>query len=151
MRFSVPSVLTPVLSPCLWLTVFAVAGCRPATPSIQLIELQVTDIERAVAFYRDVFGWEASRPDTSYALLATEPVPLGLALQDSVQPGGAMLVIVTEDLELLRDRVVEYGGMLRQPIAPSWRGRQFRFSDLDGNDIVVWSDAITQAAAPEPR
>jgi predicted enzyme related to lactoylglutathione lyase len=151
MRLSVPSVLTPALSPWLWLTVFAVAGCRPASPSIQLIELQVTDIERAVAFYRDVFGWEVTLPDSAYALLDAGPVPIGLVVQDSVRPGGAMLVIVTEDLELLRDRVVEYGGMLRQPIAPSWRGRQFRFSDLDGNDIVVWSDAITQAVAPEPR
>jgi predicted enzyme related to lactoylglutathione lyase len=151
MRLSVASVLTPALSPWLWLTVFAVAGCRPASPSIQLIELQVTDIERAVAFYRDVFGWEVTLPDSAYALLDAGPVPIGLVVQDSVRPGGAMLVIVTEDLELLRDRVVEYGGMLRQPIAPSWRGRQFRFSDLDGNDIVVWSDAITQAAAPEPR
>jgi predicted enzyme related to lactoylglutathione lyase len=151
MRLSVPSVLTPALSPWLWLTVFAVAGCRPASPSIQLIELQVTDIERAVAFYRDVFGWEVTLPDSAYALLDAGPVPIGLVVQDSVRPGGAMLVIVTEDLELLRDRVVEYGGMLRQPIAPSWRGRQFRFSDLDGNEVVVWSDAITQAAAPEPR
>ena len=100
----------------------------------------MTDLERAVGFYRAVFGWKVSRPDSSYAVLAAAPVAIGLVVRDSAASGGSVIVIAVQDLEEILARVVQNGGVLRQPIGPSWRGRQFRFADPDGNEIVVWSD-----------
>jgi len=119
------------------LTVFA---CRPRESRVQLLEIQVSDLERAVGFYQAVFDWEVSRPDSSYAILEAIPVAIGLTKQDSVIAGGAIIVIGVPDLEMILTRVVENGGALHDPLGPSWRGRQFTFSDPDGNQMVVWSE-----------
>jgi predicted enzyme related to lactoylglutathione lyase len=100
----------------------------------------VSDLERAVGFYQAVFEWGVSRPDSSYAILEALPVAIGLVKRDSVIAGGAMVVVGVPDLETILRRVVENGGALRNPVGPSWRGRQFTFSDPDGNEMVVWSE-----------
>jgi len=148
-RVSLFSRLEPVRCLSVWLGLLAAVGCRPATPRVQLVEFQVTHLARAAAFYREVFGWEVTLPDSTYALLDAGPVPIGLALQDSVRPGGPLIVVGAQDLELIRDRVVQHGGVLRRAIAPAWRGRQLRFADPDGNEVVVWSDAPGPVRAPE--
>jgi hypothetical protein len=107
---------------------------------VQLLEIQVSDTERAVGFYQAVFEWGVSRPDSSYAILDALPVAIGLAKRDSVIAGGAIVVLRVPDLKLILARVVENGGVLRTPVGPSWRGRQFTFSDPDGNEMVVWSE-----------
>ena len=118
----------------------ALAACRPADNRVQLLELPVTDMQHAVRFYQAVFGWEVSHPDSAYAILAAEPVAIGLRLRDSVTSGGSAIVIAVPELEVILARVVSSGGAIRAPIGPSWQGRQFRLADPDGNELVVWSD-----------
>lgn len=108
----------------------------------------MADIDRAVGFYHAVFGWDASRPSPSYALLDAKPVAIGLISQAGAAPGGPTIVIAARDLEPILRRVVQNGGALREPIAPSWRGRQFRCADPDGNELVVWSARSGDGEAP---
>ena len=128
------------LAAALCVALLAVSACRPRESRVQLLEIQVSDLERAVGFYQAVFDWGVSRPDSSYAILEALPVAIGLVKRDSVIAGGAMVVIGVPDLETILSRVVENGGALRNPMGPSWRGRQFTFSDPDGNEMVVWSE-----------
>ena len=128
------------LAAALCVALLAVSACRPRESRVQLLEVQVSDLERAVGFYQAVFDWGVSRPDSSYAILEALPVAIGLVKRDSVIAGGAMVVIGVPDLETILSRVVENGGALRNPMGPSWRGRQFTFSDPDGNEMVVWSE-----------
>ena len=128
------------LAAALCVALLAVSACRPRESRVQLLEIQVSDLERAVGFYQAVFDWGVSRPDSSYAILEALPVAIGLVKRDSVIAGGAMVVIGVPDLETILRRVVENGGALRNPVGPSWRGRQFTFSDPDGNEMVVWSE-----------
>lgn len=128
------------LAAALCVALLAVSACRPRESRVQLLEIQVSDLERAVAFYQAVFDWGVSRPDSSYAILEALPVAIGLVKRDSVIAGGAMVVIEVPDLETILSRVVENGGTLRNPVGPLWRGRQFTFSDPDGNEMVVWSE-----------
>jgi predicted enzyme related to lactoylglutathione lyase len=128
------------LAAALCVALLAVSACRPRESRVQLLEIQVSDLERAVGFYQAVFDWGVSRPDSSYAILEALPVAIGLVKRDSVIAGGAMVVIGVPDLETILGRVVENGGALRNPVGPSWRGRQFTFSDPDGNEMVVWSE-----------
>ena len=128
------------LSAGLCVALLTISACRPVESRVQLLEIQVSDLDRAVGFYQAVFGWEVSRPDSSYAILEALPVAIGLVKRDSVIAGGAMVVIGVPDLETILSRVVENGGALRNPMGPSWRGRQFTFSDPDGNEMVVWSE-----------
>ena len=128
------------LAAALCVALLAVSACRPRESRVQLFEVQVSDLERAVGFYQAVFEWGVSRPDSSYAILEALPVAIGLVKRDSVIAGGAMVVVGVPDLETILRRVVENGGALRNPVSPSWRGRQFTFSDPDGNEMVVWSE-----------
>ena len=128
------------LAAALCVALLAVSACRPRESRVQLLEIQVSELERAVGFYQAVFDWGVSRPDSSYAILEALPVAIGLVKRDSVIAGGAMVVIGVPDLETILRRVVENGGALRNPVGPSWRGRQFTFSDPDGNEMVVWSE-----------
>jgi predicted enzyme related to lactoylglutathione lyase len=101
-----------------------------------------------VGFYQAVFEWEVSRPDSAYALLDAKPVAIGLVQGDDSGSGGPTIIVATPNLELTHARVMQYGGVIRQSIAPSWRGRQFRFVDPDGNELVAWSDKTTGGGAP---
>ena len=128
------------LAAALCVALLTVSACRPRDSRVQLLEIQVSDLERAVGFYQAVFDWGVSHPDSSYAILEAMPVAIGLAKRDSVIAGGAIVVIGVPDLEMIFTRVIENGGALRNPLGPSWRGRQFTFSDPDGNQMVVWSE-----------
>ena len=128
------------LTAALFVALLTVSACRSEESRVQLFEIQVSDLERAVGFYQGVFEWGVSRPDSSYAILDAVPVAIGLARRDSVIAGGTIVVLRVPDLELILARVVENGGVLRTPVGPSWRGRQFTFSDPDGNEMVVWSE-----------
>jgi predicted enzyme related to lactoylglutathione lyase len=124
----------------LCVALLTISACRPVESRVQLLEIQVSDLDRAVGFYQAVFGWEVSRPDSSYAVFDALPVAIGLAKRDSVIAGGSIVVIGVPDLEVIRARVVENGGTIRKRVGPSWRGRQFTFADPDGNETVVWSE-----------
>ena len=128
------------LTAALFVALIIVSACRSEESRVQLLEIQVSDLERAVGFYQAVFEWGVSRPDSSYAILDAMPVAIGLTRRDSVIAGGAVVVVGVPDLELILARVIENGGVLRNPVGPSWRGRQFTFSDPDGNEMAVWSE-----------
>ena len=128
------------LSAGLCVALLTISACRPVESRVQLLEIQVSDLDRAVGFYQAVFGWDVSRPDPSYAVFDALPVAIGLAKRDSVIAGGSIVVIGVPDLEVIRARVVENGGTIRKRVGPSWRGRQFTFADPDGNETVVWSE-----------
>jgi predicted enzyme related to lactoylglutathione lyase len=115
-------------------------GCSPEESRVQLLEIPVSDLERAVGFYQAVFEWGVSRPDSSYAVLEAQPVAIGLAQRDSVIAGGSIIVVGVTDLEMILARVIENGGAVSTPVGPSWRGRQFTLADPDGNEMVVWSE-----------
>lgn len=108
---------------------------------VQLIRLEVSDVARAAEFYGSVFEWRVSRPDSALAILEATPVAISLSRRDSVRVLIAALVLAVGDLDRTFARVVEHGGIIRAPIGPSWRGREFRFADPDGNELIVWSDA----------
>lgn len=148
MELTIRGVPWPIREHWLWLVLLAAPACRPPDNHVQLLELPVRDMERAVGFYEAVFEWEVSRPDSAYALLDATPVAIGLVRRDDGGSGGLTLVIATPDLELTHARVMQNGGVIRQSIAASWRGRQFRFADPDGNELVVWSDRVTGGRAP---
>jgi len=128
------------LSAALCMALLTISACRPEESRIQLLEIPVSDLERAVGFYQAVFEWGVSRPDSFYAVLEARPVAIGLAQRDSVIAGGSNIVVGVTDLEMILARVVENGGAVSTPVGPSWRGRQFIFADPDGNGIVVWSE-----------
>jgi predicted enzyme related to lactoylglutathione lyase len=119
---------------------------------IELVPLAVTDVDRAVAFYRDDVGWNVDfDQQVSEELRFVQVTPpgsacsicfgTGLQMMDDAGPRLVQVVVADADeaLAYLEDRGVAAEGVDEQP----W-GRFVHFSDPDGNrwnlqQLPVWS------------
>jgi predicted enzyme related to lactoylglutathione lyase len=109
--------------------------------AIDYIEIAVTDLAAAKAFYTSAFGWSLVDYGPAYAGIQGDGRELGGLREDTeVRSGGGPLVILySEDLERSLDAVTAAGGTVVKPIDPFPGGRRFHFADPAGNELAVWS------------
>jgi len=108
--------------------------------AIDYIELSVTDVAEAKRFYGAAFGWQFNDYGPDYAGIQGDSREMGgLAKSDSVQPGGPLVVLYSEDLEASVTAVKEAGGQIVKEIFEFPGGRRFQFSDPAGNELAVWT------------
>ena len=111
---------------------------------VATVWLPVTDIERAVGFYRDTLGLSVSSQQPEWAELEAEGLKIGLNARDEETPGGdgGAVVAFRPDGEIddtvseLEGKGVEFaaGGISEHP----W-GRVATFQDPDGNDLQLYA------------
>lgn len=114
-----------------------------ALKSIDTVWLPVTNMERAVAFYRDSLGLEVLEHDGDWSEVTAGDQKIGLNGSGSESPsgdGGAVLAFgVTGDIEsevrALKDKGVEFTGELSDH---PW-GKIAPFQDPDGNDLQLYA------------
>lgn len=114
---------------------------------VHTVGIPVSDQDRAVAFYRDVLGFEI-RLDAPIPQLGSRwieaapagaPVSVALTKADGTRPGGGEtgIRLATTDAAAahthLRDAGVDAGELLSWPGVPP----MFTFSDPDGNGLTV--------------
>ena len=110
--------------------------------SIDYIEIAVTDIAAAKAFYGAAFGWQFNDYGPEYAGIQGEGKEAGgFTRRDAVAPGGPLVVLFSRDLEATLASVRAAGGrIVKEPFSfPG--GRRFEFADPSGNLLGVWSAA----------
>ena len=113
------------------------------------LELFVSDLARAVEFYRSVLGFDVERQEEAYAGLRSGDVALGLvpvtALPASGGPGltqarlagdrgsGVEIVLEVDDLPATAARVAAAGWPVAEPLQRRpWGLTDFRLFDPDG-------------------
>jgi predicted enzyme related to lactoylglutathione lyase len=106
-------------------------------------EINASDFETAVNFYRELFGWDIKlMPEFNYALIETGSSPNGgIAVRSGELPNNSTVYITVEDMEGTLANVVEAGGTITQPktiITEEW-GYTAEFLDPDGVFIGLWS------------
>jgi uncharacterized protein len=112
--------------------------------AIDYIEIAVTDIDAAKAFYASAFGWSLVDYGPDYAGIQGEGREVGGLRRDSeVLPGGPLVILYSEDLEASAEAVTAAGGTIQKPIYSFPGGRRFHFADPSGNELAVWSDRST--------
>ena len=118
------------------------AGETPhAHHAIDYIEIAVTDIEAAKAFYAAAFGWSLVDYGPDYAGLQSDGKEMGGLRRDAeVRAGGPLVIIYSENLEGSVEAVASAGGTIRRPIYAFPGGRRFHFADPSGNELAVWSE-----------
>lgn len=119
---------------------------------IAYVNVFVSDLDRAVAFYRDTLGLELqfSSPEHGYASLSAGAVRLGIAVPGPDQPEligrhtGVGLEVA--DVEVEHNRLAGLGvSFTMPPSRQPWGGFMAMFADPDGN--IYYLDQISAAHA----
>jgi catechol 2,3-dioxygenase-like lactoylglutathione lyase family enzyme len=117
--------------------------------TLEVVILPVTDIDRAVEFYRDKVGFDLDHDTQNEHMHVVQLTPPGsgcsivfgdLPPQREMEPGSMKgLQLVVADAEAARAAMVERGVECSevQVIAPGDGGTFFGFADPDGNTWAV--------------
>ncbi len=113
---------------------------------LDYIELTVSDIPAAKAFYGGAFGWRFTDWGDAYSAFEDGRLGGGVHTQGEVTPGGPLVILYSQDLEASAEAVTAHGGRIVKAIFSFPGGRRFHFADPAGNVLAVWSDAPAKGA-----
>ena len=108
--------------------------------SISTVWLPVTDMDRAVGFYRDSLGLEVAEREGGWSEVTAGDLSIGLNSGESpAGDGGAVIAFAVDDIDAttaqLRDRGVTFSGEVSEH---PW-GKIAPFKDPDGNDLQLFT------------
>jgi len=110
---------------------------------INYVEFPARDIEATKKFFTAVFGWSFTDYGPEYTAFANQGIDGGFYRSDSTSStdtGGALIVLYSDTLEEVQERVERAGGAILKPIFSFPGGRRFHFTEPSGNELAVWSD-----------
>lgn len=108
--------------------------------AIDYIEISVTDMAAAKAFYGAAFGWTFNEYGPDYAgIRRGQGEQGGLRKVDTVRPGGPLVILFSEDLDATLLAVRHAGGAIVTEPFDFPGGRRFHFADPAGNELAVWA------------
>ncbi len=108
---------------------------------IDYIEFNVADIARSKAFYGKAFGWTFTDYGPAYCEFCDGHMKGGFDAGAPVTLGGPLVVLYGADLEDAQARVEAAGGKIVKPVFAFPGGRRFHFTDPDGYELAVWTEA----------
>jgi catechol 2,3-dioxygenase-like lactoylglutathione lyase family enzyme len=112
---------------------------------VSLVKLPVSDLKRAVAYYRDVLGFQEmfTEPAYGWSSLSAGDVKLGLYVPgmgggDQTPGGSAGFQLEVNDLTSLHQCLADRGAIMSQGVHMSDDGmRRLIVSDPDGNLLQI--------------
>jgi predicted enzyme related to lactoylglutathione lyase len=113
----------------------------PTHHTIDYIEISVTDLGAAQAFYAAAFGWTFNAYGPDYAgIRGGEAEVGGLRRADGpILGGGPLVILYSDDLEASLTAVRDAGGRIVVEPFEFPGGRRFEFEDPSGNRLAVWT------------
>ncbi|KHL62583.1 VOC family protein [Xanthomonas euvesicatoria pv. euvesicatoria] len=105
---------------------------------IDYLEFAVDSIAVAKAFYGQAFGWTFQDYGPDYCEFRDGRLSGGF-FHGTPQPGGALVVLASDDLARSQARIEAAGGRITQPVFAFPGGRRFHFADPHGYPFAVWS------------
>ena len=110
---------------------------------INYVEFPAVNLEATKCFFIDVFGWEFEDYGSDYTAFSNSGIEGGFFPAEqaaSTANGSALVILYSDELEVVRDRVVAAGGKIVRDIFSFPGGRRFQFTEPSGNELAVWSD-----------
>ena len=104
------------------------------------VNIQVSDFDRALGFYRDVLGFPLTMSDESfgYATFETANVQLAIVKSDPAQVGGHTGIgLLVEDLDAEYERLRDRVSFTQAPTKQPWGGYMALFVDPDNNEFYL--------------
>lgn len=110
---------------------------------INYVEFPARDLAATKTFFMEVFGWSFEDFGPEYSAFSDRGIDGGFYQSNtasSAETGGALVVLYSDSLEEVQQRVERAGGEILKPIFSFPGGRRFHFSEPSGNELAVWSD-----------
>lgn len=110
---------------------------------VAAVWVPVTDMDRAVAFYRDTLGLEVAMQQSDWSEIDANGLKLGLNAREGASKsadGGAVVTFqpdssIDDEVQELRGKGVEFSGGISDH---EW-GRIAPFKDSEGNDLQLYA------------
>ncbi len=108
--------------------------------SIDYLEIPVSDLGRAKAFYGEAFGWTFKDYGPDYATFFDGKMYGGFTTEQPAPSRGLLLVLYAKDLAAAMVQIEDAGGKVVRETFDFPGGQRFHFADPDGNELAVWSE-----------
>lgn len=112
--------------------------------AIDYIELGVTDMAAARAFYESAFGWWFTDYGPEYSGIVApggDGEVGGLSAGRAPGRTGPLVLLYSDDLDATAAAVTAAGGQVVEGPYAFPGGRRFHFTDPSGNELGVWASA----------
>ena len=110
---------------------------------INYVEFPASKLEETKRFFRNVFEWDFVDYGTEYSAFKNAGLDGGFFKSEKsslTYYGSALVVLYSDDLDSLKMKIVEYGGVIVQDTFVFPGGKRFHFIDPSNNEFAVWSD-----------
>jgi predicted enzyme related to lactoylglutathione lyase len=110
--------------------------------AISYVELKVSDLPAARAFYESAFGWQFNDYGPTYAGIRSpdgQGEVGGLNAETKPVRGGPLVLLYSDDLEATVSAVESAGGEVVSGPYDYPGGRRFHFTDPSGNELGVFA------------
>jgi predicted enzyme related to lactoylglutathione lyase len=114
------------------------------------LEIPAVDVDRSVAFYRDVFGWTIRKRGDGHTAFddAVEEVSGAWVTGRPPSPEpGLLLYVWVDSVADTIDKVVAHGGEILQPIGADAPEITARFRDPAGNVLGLYQEPASEEGA----
>jgi predicted enzyme related to lactoylglutathione lyase len=110
---------------------------------VAAVWMPVSDMQRAVAFYRDVLGLDVTETDSDWSEVDANGLKLGLNAREKAEQGGGGGAVVSFQPETGIDdevqRLTQAGVSFTGGISDHEWGRIAPFKDSEGNDLQLYT------------
>jgi hypothetical protein len=104
---------------------------------ISYVEFPSQDVAASKDFYGSLFKWSFEDFGPNYAAFSEAGVEGGFNGGSEDRTKAPLVVLETEDLESMFEKVKAAGGAITFPIFSYPGGRRFHFTDPSGNELAV--------------
>ncbi|MGB1262447.1 MAG: VOC family protein [Cognaticolwellia sp.] len=114
----------------------------PNNLKLNYVEFPAIDITATKQFFEKAFGWSFQDYGPDYTAFSDQGLDGGFyraELSSVASKGGALLVLLSTDLEQSQFEVEQAGGKISTMIFSFPGGRRFHFIEPSGNEFAVWS------------
>ena len=107
---------------------------------INYVEFKAKDLEKIKGFYTKIFNWTFSDYGPTYIAFSESGLEGGFEKTENEIMNGALIVLYHQDLDDVKNKIIEVGGEISKDIFAFPGGHRFHFVDPSGNELAVWSD-----------
>ncbi len=109
---------------------------------VNYLELPAMDFDAIEAFYTKIFHWTFTDYGPEYRAFNDGQLDGGFyrsERQSNPENGATLIVFLSDELEVIKDKIIKAGGSIVKDIFEFPGGRRFQFMDPHGNELAVWS------------